>query len=191
MRILLLDNYDSFTFNLYQLVGEVSGVMPDVIRNDKIMLEEIEKYDKIILSPGPGIPSEAGMMPEVVKEFAGKKSMLGVCLGHQCIAETFGATLENMARVCHGFGVETIVEKDDELLFQGLPKTFQSGRYHSWTVSPDNLPEYFEITATDADGRIMALRHTEYDLRGVQFHPESVLTPDGAIIMRNWLEDKK
>ncbi|HEV7643038.1 MAG TPA: aminodeoxychorismate/anthranilate synthase component II [Pyrinomonadaceae bacterium] len=190
MKVLLLDNYDSFTFNLYQLVGEVSGIRPDVFRNDKISLDEVEKYDKILLSPGPGLPSEAGTMPELVKRFAGQKSILGVCLGHQCIAENFGAKLENMERVCHGFGMETRVEVEDELLFRGVPKQFESGRYHSWMVSKEGLPESLEVTALDADGRVMALRHREYDLRGVQFHPESVLTPDGAAILRNWLQDK-
>lgn len=188
MKILLLDNYDSFTFNLFQLVGEVGGTAPDVVRNDKITLEEVEKYDKILLSPGPGLPSEAGIMPELVKEFAPRKSILGVCLGHQCIAETFGARLENLARVCHGLGIETSVEDENEPLFRGLPKTFQSGRYHSWSVSRENLPASLKITASDREGRIMALSHREFDVRGIQFHPESVLTPEGAAIMRNWLE---
>jgi anthranilate synthase component 2 len=191
MKVLLLDNYDSFTFNLFQLVGEICGAAPDVFRNDKIALEEIEKYDKILLSPGPGLPSEAGIMPEVVREFAAKKSILGVCLGHQCIAEAFGAKLENMERVCHGFGVNTLVKDKKEMLFQGVPEQFESGRYHSWMVSRKGLPEVLEITADDGEGRIMALRHRDLDVRGVQFHPESVLTPDGAAIMRNWLEDKK
>ena len=188
-KILLLDNYDSFTFNLFQLVGEVGGALPDVYRNDKITLEEVEKYDKILLSPGPGLPSEAGIMPELVKRFAPTKSILGVCLGHQCIAENFGARLENMPRVCHGFGLETSVTVADEMLFRRMPEKFQSGRYHSWTVSDENLPDCLEITATDAEGRIMALRHRELDVRGVQFHPESVLTPEGATIIRNWLEN--
>jgi anthranilate synthase component 2 len=190
MKVLLLDNYDSFTFNLYQLVGEICGAKPDVFRNDKISLEDVEEYDKILLSPGPGLPAEAGIMPELVERFAANKSILGVCLGHQCIAEAFGAKLENMERVCHGFGMDTLVEADDEILFRGVPKEFKSGRYHSWMVSAESLPETLEITARDTDGRVMALRHREYDLRGVQFHPESILTPDGATIMRNWLEDK-
>ena len=190
MKILLLDNYDSFTFNLFQLVGEVSGgVMPDVFRNDKIALDEVEKYDKILLSPGPGLPSEAGIMPELVQRFAPTKSILGVCLGHQCIAENFGAKLENMTRVCHGFGIETIITKPDEMIFRGMPEKFQSGRYHSWMVSETDLPNCLEITANDADGRIMALRHKNFDTRGMQFHPESVLTPEGATILKNWLEE--
>ncbi len=191
MKVLLLDNYDSFTFNLFQLVGEICGNVPDVFRNDKIAMEEIEKYDKILLSPGPGLPSEAGIMPEVVREFAATKSILGVCLGHQCVAETFGAKLENMERVCHGFGMNTLVKSADEILFQGVPKEFQSGRYHSWMVSPEDLPDCLEVTATDDDERIMALRHRVLDVRGVQFHPESVLTPEGVTILRNWLEEKK
>jgi anthranilate synthase component 2 len=189
MKILLLDNYDSFTFNLFQLIGEVAGVVPEVFRNDKIALEAVEKYDKILLSPGPGLPSEAGIMPELVKHFAARKSILGVCLGHQCIGEVFGARLENLSRVCHGFGIETVVTRPDEKLFQNLPQRFVSGRYHSWVVSKENLPPELEITATDDENRIMALRHKNFDARGIQFHPESVLTPDGATIMRNWLND--
>lgn len=188
MKILLLDNYDSFTFNLFQLVGEVGGKVPEVFRNDKITLEMVEKYDKILLSPGPGIPCEAGIMPEIVREFASRKSILGVCLGHQCIGETFGAQLENMTRVCHGFGLETVVTKSDEKLFQNVPPNFQSGRYHSWVVANENLPDCLEVTARDLENRIMALRHKTFDVRGIQFHPESVLTPDGAIIIKNWLE---
>jgi anthranilate synthase component II len=189
MKILLLDNYDSFTFNLFQLVGEVGGVVPDVFRNDKIALEDVEKYDKILLSPGPGLPNEAGIMPALVKEFAPRKSILGVCLGHQCIGETFGAGLENMERVCHGFGVETTVTDAKETLFQNVPRNFVSGRYHSWIVSQKNLPEDLQITAIDGENRIMALRHKNYDVRGIQFHPESVLTPEGARIIKNWLDN--
>jgi len=189
MKILLLDNYDSFTFNLFQLVGEVGGATPDVFRNDKITLTEVEKFDKILLSPGPGLPAEAGIMPELVKRFAPTKSILGVCLGHQCIAENFGAKLENMERVCHGFGIETVVKVKDEMLFRNMPEKFASGRYHSWTVSQENFPESLEITAEDNERRIMALRHREFDVRGIQFHPESVLTPLGAGIIRNWLEN--
>lgn len=190
MKVLLLDNYDSFTFNLFQQVGEICGAMPDVFRNDRIAMEDIAQYDKILLSPGPGLPAEAGIMPEVVREYSATKSILGVCLGHQCIGEMFGAKLENMSRVCHGFGVNTNVTDENELLFRGVSKTFESGRYHSWMVSREGLPDCFEITADDDEGRIMAMRHKTLDVRGVQFHPESVLTPEGTIIMRNWLEDK-
>jgi anthranilate synthase component II len=188
-RILLLDNYDSFTFNLFQLVGEVGGVVPDVFRNDKITLDAVERYDKILLSPGPGLPSEAGIMPALVERFAQSKSILGVCLGHQCIAEAFGGRLENMTRVCHGFGIDTIVTDAGETLFRGMPERFESGRYHSWTVARDRLPESLIITAEDDEKRVMALRHREFDVRGIQFHPESVLTPLGARILRNWLEN--
>lgn len=191
MKILLLDNYDSFTFNLCQLVTEISGAPPDVIRNDKIGLDEVEQYDKIILSPGPGIPSEAGIMPELVKRYARTKSILGVCLGHQCIGEVFGAKLENMPQVCHGLGLDTFVKVVNENIFEGVPQVFESGRYHSWIVASDGLPDCLEITADDAEGRIMALRHREYDVRGVQFHPESVLTPDGETILRNWIGGDK
>jgi anthranilate synthase component 2 len=187
MKLLLLDNYDSFTFNLLHLVRDVSGVTPDVVRNDKIDLDDAARYDKILLSPGPGLPSEAGLMPALVRRYAATKSILGVCLGHQCLAECFGARLENLPEVSHGQGLETIVEIRDELLWRGLPARFPSGRYHSWAVAREGFPECLEITAGDAAGRVMALRHREFDARGVQFHPESVLTPHGADIMRNWL----
>jgi anthranilate synthase component 2 len=188
MKLLLVDNYDSFTFNLCQLVREITGAEPEVFRNDKIKLEDVANYDKILLSPGPGLPSEAGILPELVIRYAKTKSILGVCLGHQCIAEVFGAKLENMSRVCHGQAVETIVTNASEPLFIGLPSHFESGRYHSWVVSRDLLPDCMAITAVDSENRIMAIRHREFDVCGVQFHPESVLTPDGANIMRNWLE---
>ncbi len=187
MKILLLDNYDSFTFNLAHLVREVSGCAPDVRRNDKIAFEEVESYDKILLSPGPGVPSEAGLMPQMIRHFAPRKSILGVCLGHQAIGESFGARLENMAQVSHGQELETFLTTPDEPLFNGLPPSFASGRYHSWLVSENAFPACLAITARDAEGRVMALRHREFDVRGLQFHPESVLTPHGADIMRNWL----
>ena len=188
MKILLLDNYDSFTFNLAHLVREVLGYAPDVRRNDKITLDEVEGYDQILLSPGPGVPSEAGLMPELIRRYAPRKRILGVCLGHQAIAESFGARLENMAQVCHGQGLETLIETPDEPLFNGLPAKFTSGRYHSWVVATHDWPACLEITARDPEGRVMALRHREFDVCGVQFHPESVLTPQGADIMRNWLK---
>lgn len=188
MKILLLDNYDSFTFNLFQLVFEVAGKKPDVFRNDKIGLEAINKYDKILLSPGPGLPSEAGMMPALIENYAAQKSILGICLGHQCIAEVFGARLENMPRVCHGIGLPTIVTEREEKLFCDLPAVFDSGRYHSWTVSSKDFPSCLKITAKDDEDRVMALQHVEYDVRGVQFHPESVLTAHGAKILKNWLQ---
>jgi anthranilate synthase component 2 len=187
MKILLLDNYDSFTFNLAHLVRDVAGYAPDVRRNDKIALEEVESYDKILLSPGPGVPSEAGLMPALIQRYAPRKSILGVCLGHQAIGESFGAQLVNMAQVSHGQGLETVVETPDEPLFKGLPARFASGRYHSWLVSEDGFPACLQITARDTESRIMALRHREFDAQGLQFHPESVLTPLGADILRNWL----
>ena len=188
MKILLLDNYDSFTFNLFQLVAAVGGAAPDVFRNDEISLDAIGSYDKILLSPGPGVPSEAGIMPQLVENFAAPKSILGVCLGHQCVAETFGAQLENMRLVCHGVGIETIIEAPDEPLFRAMPSRFLSGRYHSWTVARENLPDCLRVTAGDDAGRVMAISHKTFDARGIQFHPESILTEGGARIIRNWLE---
>lgn len=190
MKVLVIDNYDSFVYNLVHLLEQLGCTDVTVRRNDKISLEEVQPYDKILLSPGPGIPLEAGIMPDIVREYAASKSIFGVCLGHQCIGEVFGGTLVNMGRVCHGQGLPTQVIKEDELLFQGMPQTFLSARYHSWMVQKEGLPDEIEITAVDDEGRIMALRHKGYDVRGVQFHPESVLTEHGAIIVRNWLEGR-
>jgi anthranilate synthase component II len=188
MKLLLLDNYDSFTFNLVHLLRDVGVSNLDVHRNDKVSLEAVGEYDRIVLSPGPGIPSEAGIMPEVVKRYAATHSILGVCLGHQCIGEVFGGRLINMGQVCHGQGLQTKVEKSSDPLFHGIPKTFLSGRYHSWLVSSDDFPPCLEILATDEEGRIMAVRHREYRIRGVQFHPESILTQYGREMMTNWLK---
>lgn len=188
MKILILDNYDSFTFNLYQLILE-QGFQPKVFRNDKISLEEVSKYEKILLSPGPGLPQNAGIMPELIKKFAPTKSILGICLGHQAIGECFGGELENMSNVCHGLGLETFVTKSDEILFADTPKKFKSGRYHSWIVKDKNLPEDLEITAIDEEKRIMAMRHKNFDVKGIQFHPESILTPIGPKIINNWLKN--
>lgn len=185
--VLVLDNYDSFTYNLVGMLAEIGGGRPRVARNDEITLDEIAVYQRIVLSPGPGLPSEAGIMPALLARYAATKRILGVCLGHQGLAEHFGAQLSNMSQLCHGLGLDTYVRGDAEL-FQGLPQTFKSGRYHSWTVTPENLPDCLEITATDEAGRVMALRHRVYDVRGVQFHPESVLTEHGAQILRNWLD---
>ena len=184
-NILLIDNYDSFTYNLVHLVKSL-GYEVDVFRNDAIRLEEAGAYDKIMLSPGPGIPSEAGLLLDIVKTYAATKSILGVCLGHQAIGEVFGAELINLSEVHHGVASEIHVTTD-ELLFQGLGSSFESGRYHSWAVSPIGFPDCLEVTALDDSGEIMALRHKTYNVRGVQFHPESVLTPQGATIMKNWL----
>ncbi len=185
MKLLILDNYDSFTYNIVHAVREL-GIEPTVVRNDKITIPEIEEYDKIIISPGPGIPSEAGILPKLLKEYAGKKPIFGVCLGHQAIGERFGATLENLEDVYHGVQTQATVTAPDYIL-EGMEETFPIGRYHSWIVSEKDFPECLEITSRDADGRIMSLRHKEYDIHGVQFHPESLLTPNGIRIISNFL----
>ncbi len=185
MKIAVIDNYDSFTYNLVHLVRQL-GADVAVRRNDQFEISDIEPYDKIILSPGPGIPSEAGLLTDVIRAYAGRKPILGVCLGHQAIGEAFGARLENLKEVYHG--VATPVTLDTaEPLFRGLPRRIDVGRYHSWVVSRDGLPECLSVTAESDDGNIMALRHNEFDVRGIQFHPESILTPDGAAIVKNWL----
>ena len=188
MKILIFDNYDSFTYNLVHLVKELGFTDVDVHRNDKIALEDIAKYDKIILSPGPGIPSEAGLLLPLIKEYAGKKPILGVCLGHQAIGEAFGAKLSNLEDVYHGVATKIEVIKPD-YLFEGLDRELEVGRYHSWIVDKEGLPGCIEVTAVDNNGQIMALRHKEYDIHGVQFHPESVLTPAGEIIVKNFLNN--
>lgn len=190
INILLFDNYDSFTYNLVHVIKSLGFENVDVYRNDKIELSQINKYDKIILSPGPGLPSEAGIMMQLIREYAAKKSILGVCLGHQAIAEVFGAKLENIPTVFHG--VQTAIKiVEDDYLFAELPKEILAGRYHSWIVSKNELPTELEITAIDEAGDIMALKHKTLDLHGVQFHPESILTPDGAQIILNFLQSKK
>lgn len=187
MKILVFDNYDSFTYNLVHLVQAITGVKTDVYRNDQLPLEKVKDYDKIILSPGPGIPSEAGELLPLIKAYAPSKSILGVCLGHQAIGESFGGTLVNLSTVYHGIATPIDIIKNDGV-FNGLPKTIEVGRYHSWVVSEENFPAALEVTARDKSGMIMALRHRTYDVTGVQFHPESVLTPDGETIVRNWLK---
>jgi anthranilate synthase component II len=188
MKILVFDNYDSFTYNLVHMIKELGfGEQMEVRRNDKITLEEVGEYDKIMLSPGPGIPSEAGIMPELIKKYASTKSILGVCLGHQGIAEAFGATLLNMPKVLHGVATKTIVLKKDEPLFVGIPDSFLTCRYHSWTVIPETVNGDLEITAKDEEGNVLALSHKKFDVRGVQFHPESILTEHGMKMMENWL----
>lgn len=184
MKIAIIDNYDSFTYNLCHAV-EAAGASIDVMRNDHIDMRRVAASDKTILSPGPGIPSEAGDMPEVLERFAFTKPILGVCLGHQAIGEHFGARLENLAHVFHG--VQTPISLGDDYLFESLPRTIEAGRYHSWVVSRDGLPDELEITALSDEGQIMALRHRTADIRGLQFHPESILTPQGDIIIRNWI----
>ncbi len=186
MKLLIFDNYDSFTYNIVHAVREL-GIEPDVRRNDCITLPEVAAYDKIIISPGPGIPSEAGILPELLKRYAPEKPILGVCLGEQAIGECFGAKLENLSRVYHGIRSEISIIKPD-YIFEGLPDRIEVGRYHSWVVSREDLPDCLEVTAVSDDGNIMALRHTAYDVRGVQFHPESILTPDGMTIISNWIK---
>ena len=185
---MVLDNYDSFTYNLVHILRQLPGVEIDVIRNDKISVEEVGRYDKIMLSPGPGIPVEAGIMMDVIKTYAGKKPILGVCLGHQGIAEAFGCKLLNLSQVMHGVATHTKILKTDEPLFRGVTSGFLSGRYHSWVVDTNGLVDAIEVTATDDNGHIMALRHKELNVRGVQFHPESVLTENGFQIIKNWVE---
>ena len=186
MKTVIIDNYDSFTYNLAHLVKEL-GAEVDVLRNDKFELEELEKYDKIILSPGPGIPEEAGLLLEVIRTYAGRKPILGVCLGEQAIGQAFGGKLTNLSEVFHG--IQTNVKiKNKDYIFSGLPTKIPVGRYHSWVVDTDGFPEELVITAISSEGQIMALKHRKYDVHGIQFHPESVLTPDGKQIVGNWLK---
>ncbi|HEY9002928.1 MAG TPA: aminodeoxychorismate/anthranilate synthase component II [Mucilaginibacter sp.] len=189
-KILIIDNYDSFTYNLVHLVNEI-GLQCEVWRNDKFNLDDVEAFSHIILSPGPGIPSEAGSLLDVIARYAPTKSIFGVCLGQQAIAEAFGGQLYNLSRPMHGIATPIKVTDADEKLFTGLPKNFKVGRYHSWVVDHKGLPDVLTITAIDEqDNSIMALRHKEYDVRGVQFHPESVLTEYGRQMMQNWLAPK-
>lgn len=188
MKILIIDNYDSFTYNLVHAVRELGFGDVIVRRNDCIELDEAEQYDKIILSPGPGIPEEAGLLLPLIKRYAQTKSILGVCLGEQAIGEAFGAALTNLSEVKHGISTPIRIVKED-CLFNGLPTTLNVGRYHSWVVSRVQFPACLEVIAEDGEGEIMALRHKVYDVRGVQFHPESVLTPDGLTMLRNWLSN--
>ena len=186
MNIVIIDNYDSFTYNLSHLLKEL-GATVSVVRNDQFQLEQLEQYDKIILSPGPGVPSEAGLLLAVIRHYAGRKPILGVCLGHQAIGEVFGGKLANLSEVYHGIATPCSIVADDPI-FRELPRRIEVGRYHSWVVDRENFPDCLEITAESDDGQIMALRHRQYDIRGIQFHPESVLTPDGHAMLANWLE---
>jgi len=189
MKILIFDNYDSFTYNLVHYVESFTDVKVDVFRNDKISLDEIEKYDKILLSPGPGLPSESGILMDVIKKYAPHKSIFGVCLGMQAIAEVYGGKLFNLSEVHHGVSSNVTITDSDEFLYKGISKTFQAGRYHSWMAEKESLPNCLHVTSEDSEGRIMSLRHKEFDLRAVQFHPESVLTPEGKKMIQNWLEN--
>lgn len=186
-RILVFDNYDSFTYNLVHLVEKIRGQKVDVHRNDRIPLEDIKAYDKIILSPGPGIPDEAGLLLPLIREYAGSRSILGVCLGHQAIGQAFGGRLVNLTTVYHGVATPVRILKTGGL-FEGLPGTLEAGRYHSWVVSDEGFPGELEVTARDDNDYIMGLRHRSLDVQGVQFHPESVLTPDGERLLKNWLK---
>ena len=185
MKIVIIDNYDSFTYNLSHLVKEL-GAEVTVVRNDQFELADLEQYSKIILSPGPGIPSEAGLLLDVIRTYAGRKPILGVCLGHQAIGEVFGAKLENLSDVFHGVATPCHIIADDPI-FSGIPRDITIGRYHSWVVSREDFPDCLEITAVSEQGQIMALRHRELNVRGIQFHPESILTPDGKKMLQNWM----
>lgn len=185
MKTVIIDNYDSFTYNLYHLVRE-AGAEATVVRNDAFRLEDLADYDKIILSPGPGIPEEAGLLLEVIRTYARHKPMLGVCLGHQAIGQVFGARLTNLSEVFHGVQAPCLLTGED-YLFHGLPRRFPVGRYHSWVVSREGFPNCLQVTAASEEGHVMALRHRDYDIHGIQFHPESVLTPGGRAIVENFL----
>lgn len=187
-KILVFDNYDSFTYNLVHYIKGLGYKNIEVHRNDQIPLAEIEAYDKILLSPGPGIPSEAGILHEVIKHYAPTKSIFGVCLGLQAIGEVFGGTLINLSKVYHGIATDIKITQKDDLTFEGLPETFKAGRYHSWAVDTKDFPDTLEITAVDEFGSVMALRHKKFDVRGVQFHPESILTEHGEQMLLNWLK---
>lgn len=187
MKILVLDNYDSFTYNLVHILDELGlGKETTVVRNDKISLDDVEAYDKILLSPGPGLPSSAGIMPALIERYSPQKSILGICLGHQAIGECFGARLYNRETVLHGIATPIDVQEKD-LLFEGLPEEFVVGRYHSWAIDPETVGEELLITAVDKTGEPMAIRHRNYDVAGLQFHPESILTPEGKQIIHNWI----
>ena len=185
MKIVIIDNYDSFTYNLSHLVKEL-GAEVSVVRNDEFELEALDAFDKIILSPGPGIPSEAGLLLEVIRHYAGRKPILGVCLGHQAIGEVFGGKLTNLSTVFHGVATEG-TQLGNDYLFDGLPERITMGRYHSWVVDREGWPEALEVTALSDEGQVMALRHREMDIHGTQFHPESVLTPDGRTMLENFI----
>jgi anthranilate synthase component 2 len=185
-KIVVIDNYDSFTYNLVHYLEDLNCEVT-VFRNDEFYIDEVKPFDKILLSPGPGIPDEAGLLKEVIKTYAPTKSILGVCLGQQAIGEVFGGSLINLEKVYHGVATKVSITVPDEVLFKGLNNEIAVGRYHSWVVSKEDFPEVLEITSVDANGEIMSLRHKTFDVRGVQYHPESVLTPDGKKILQNWV----
>lgn len=189
MRILVIDNYDSFTYNLVQYIKEINNYPLDVYRNDQIALKDIEFYDTIVLSPGPGVPSEAGLTPSIIKTYGAYKSILGVCLGHQAITEVYGGTIKNLRKVYHGVSTQVFVNEPRDTLFDGLPDAFEAGRYHSWVAVKEGFPKDLRITAEDPEGTIMALSHVSHHVKGVQFHPESILTPNGKTILENFLKE--
>lgn len=186
--ILILDNYDSFTFNLVHYVEKITREELKVFRNDEISLDDVDKYAKIILSPGPGLPAEAGILMPLIKRYAASKKILGVCLGHQAIGEVFGAKLYNLPKVFHGVSRTVKITDKNELIFKNIPSEFNAGRYHSWVIDKSTLPSCLRVTSSDSDGEIMSVSHVTYDLKGVQFHPESILTDYGEEIIKNWLE---
>ncbi|MDP3313139.1 aminodeoxychorismate/anthranilate synthase component II [Lutibacter sp.] len=188
MKILILDNYDSFTYNLVHMVEDITGEYPAVFRNDEIAIEAINEYDLIILSPGPGIPDEAGILKEVIKTYASKKPIFGVCLGLQAITEVFGGSLENLDVVFHGVATTMSVTNVDAIIYKGIPSKFEAGRYHSWIATKADFPDELEITSVDEFGDIMSLQHKKYNISAVQFHPESILTPLGEKMVRNFIE---
>jgi anthranilate synthase component 2 len=185
-KVIIIDNYDSFTYNLVHYLEDLNAEVT-VFRNDEFELNELEKFDKILLSPGPGIPEEAGLLLDVIKKYASSKSILGICLGQQAIGEVFGGSLINLEKVYHGVASKVKITKEDSL-FNNLPTEFEVGRYHSWVINPDDFPEDLEITSVDENGEIMSIRHKTLDVKGVQYHPESILTPNGKKILENWLE---
>jgi len=191
MKILILDNYDSFTYNLVHMVEDITGVYPAVFRNDEITIEGINAYDLIILSPGPGIPDEAGILKETIKTYAGKKPIFGVCLGLQAITEVFGGSLENLDSVFHGVATTMKVTKNDAVIYKNMPTEFEAARYHSWIASTKDFPAELEITSVDEFGDIMSLQHKTHNISAVQFHPESILTPLGEKMVRNFIEANK
>jgi anthranilate synthase component II len=189
MKILLLDNYDSFTWNLYHYLEQVAEGEIEVRQNDEITVDQAEKYDRIVLSPGPGLPNEAGITKEIIRKYSPSKPILGVCLGHQAIGEVFGAKLENLEAVKHGIASKLMIKNKEEKIFNGMDGEISIGHYHSWVVSRENFPHELTITAEDERGNIMAMRHNKYNVCGVQFHPESVLTSHGLTMLKNWVNE--
>lgn len=191
MKILILDNYDSFTYNLVHMVEKITNVYPDVYRNDEISIEAIDRYDLIMLSPGPGIPDEAGILKEVIKTYAGKKPIFGVCLGLQAITEVFGGTIVNLDEVFHGIATDMTVTDKEAVIFKDIPEVFSAARYHSWAATDEGFPKVLKVTARDEDGGIQAITHREFNISAVQFHPESILTDVGETIVTNFINNIK